>query len=152
VHAKGSYTYLQLWALGHAATPSVLSTEDPSFPFVSASDVPLKRQNDGPLPCLFTVSEIHEYVELYATAASNVVHRAGFNGVEVHSANGYLVDRFLQDVSNVHTDEYGGSIENRTCFALEIIDAIVRWIGESKTAICISPWGTFNSEKSFRIA
>jgi NADPH2 dehydrogenase len=152
VHAKGSFIYLQLWALGRAATPSVLSSEDPSFPFVSASDVPTKAQNDGLLPRPLSVPEIHEYVNLYATAASNAVHRAGFDGVEVHGANGYLVDQFLQDVSNVRTDEYGGSIENRTRFALEIIDAIVRRVGESKTAIRISPWGIFNSEKSFRFA
>lgn len=145
VHAKKSFIYLQLWALGRTATPSVLFSEDPSFPFVSASNIPPEDLKEALLPRPLSVSEIQEYVELYATAASNAVHRAGFDGVEVHGANGYLVDQFLQDVSNVRADEYGGSPENRTRFALEVVDAITRRVGESKTAIRISPWGSVNS-------
>ena len=87
--------------------------------------------------------EIKEYVGLYATAASNAVHGAGFDGVEIHGANGYLVDQFIQDVSNKRTDEYGGSIEKRARFALEVIDAIVAKIGAEKTGIRLSPWNTF---------
>lgn len=85
-----------------------------------------------------------EYVQLYAQAASNAVHGAGFDGVEIHGANGYLVDQFTQDVSNKRTDEYGGSVENRARFALEVTDAIVERIGAAKTGIRLSPWGTFN--------
>lgn len=146
MHAKKSFIYLQLWALGRTATPSVLFSEDPSFPFVSASNIPPEDLKEALLPRPLSVSEIQEYVELYATAASNAVHRAGFDGVEVHGANGYLVDQFLQDVSNVRADEYGGSPENRTRFALEVVDAITRRVGESKTAIRISPWGSVNSK------
>ena len=68
--------------------------------------------------------EIQEYVQMYATAASNAVSIAGFDGVEIHGANGYLVDQFTQDVSNTRTDEYGGSFENRTRLSLEIVDAV----------------------------
>lgn len=146
MHAKGSFIYLQLWALGRAAHPSQLVSEDPSLPYVSASDVPLGGRTDGILPRPLSVPEIKEYIELYATAASNAVHRAGFDGVEVHGANGYLVDQFLQDVTNVRTDEYGGSPENRTRFAVEIVDAVVRRVGESKTGIRLSPFGSVNSE------
>lgn len=84
--------------------------------------------------------ETKEYVQLFARAAVNAVE-AGFDGVEVHGANGYLVDQFLQDVCNNRTDEYGGSIENRCRFALEILDAIVNALGtEQKVAIRLSPW------------
>lgn len=81
-------------------------------------------------------------MQLYATAASNAVHGAGFDGVEIHGANGYLIDQFIQDVSNKRTDDYGGSIENRSRFALEVTDAIVEKIGAERTAIRLSPWGT----------
>ena len=79
----------------------------------------------------------------YAEAAANAVHKAGFDGVEVHGANGYLVDQFLQDVSNKRTDSYGGSVENRARFALEVMDAIVAAVGESKAAIRFSPWSQY---------
>lgn len=81
---------------------------------------------------------------MYAQAAANAVHKAGFDGIEVHGANGYLVDQFLQDVSNNRADEYGGSIENRARFALEVLDAIVKAVGtEKKVGIRLSPWETF---------
>ncbi|KAF5372381.1 hypothetical protein D9615_009310 [Tricholomella constricta] len=141
VHAQGSFIYLQLWALGRAANPSQLTGEDPTLPYVSASAVPLP-QKDAATPHALTVGEIQAYVELYATAAHNAVHRAGFDGVEVHGANGYLVDQFLQDVSNVRTDAYGGSVQNRARFALEVVEAVVKRVGERKAAIRFSPWST----------
>ncbi|KAK7455857.1 hypothetical protein VKT23_010894 [Stygiomarasmius scandens] len=108
VHEKGSYIFLQLWALGRAADVEALHAYDPSYPFVSSSDIPLSSKPDlRPRP--LTIEEIKEYIQLYATAASNAVHKAGFDGVEIHGANGYLIDQFTQDVSNKRTDEYGGS-------------------------------------------
>lgn len=71
------------------------------------------------------------------------MHKAGFDGVEIHGANGYLLDQFTQDVSNHRTDEYGGSIENRCRFPLEVAEAVVKAIGASKTGYRISPWGIF---------
>ena len=88
-------------------------------------------------------AEIKQYIHWHATAAKNAVERAGFDGVEVHGANGYLVDQFLQDVSNARTDEYGGSIENRARFALEVMDALVDAVGASRSAIRLSPWSTY---------
>ncbi|CDO77491.1 hypothetical protein BN946_scf184902.g25 [Trametes cinnabarina] len=86
-------------------------------------------------------TEIKEYVDAYAQAARNVVHGAGFDGVEVHCANGYLLDQFLQDTSNNRTDDYGGSIENRYKFPLEAIRAAVEAVGQRKVGLRISPWG-----------
>ena len=83
---------------------------------------------------------------MYATAAYNAVHRAGFDGIEIHGANGYLVDQFIQDITNKRTDEYGGSIENRSRFALEVINAITEKIGEDRTAIRLSPWNHYGGE------
>lgn len=90
--------------------------------------------------------EISEYAELYATAAKNAIHDAGFSGVEIHGANGYLVDQFFQDVSNKRTDHYGGSVENRARFGLEVVDAVVKAVGANKTAIRLSPWSTFQGK------
>ncbi|KAJ7869138.1 hypothetical protein B0H14DRAFT_3440840 [Mycena olivaceomarginata] len=114
VHAKGSYIYLQLWALGRAAEVAVLEEEGLPNAYVSASNVPIAGQ---PAPRPLTVDEIQEYVQLYATAASNAVHKAGFDGVEIHAANGYLLDQFLHDRSNIRTDAYGGSATATQSFA-----------------------------------
>jgi NADPH2 dehydrogenase len=84
--------------------------------------------------------EIKEYVQLYTTAAENAI-RAGFDGVEPHGAHGFLIDQFMQDVSNKRTDEYGGSIEKRARFALEVIESISNAIGGSKVGLRLSPWG-----------
>lgn len=138
VHAQGSFIYVQLWALGRAANPAVL-TEEGNYPYVSASDVPLE---DHPVPRPLTKEEIKEYIQAYADASRNAI-RAGFDGVELHGANGYLIDQFIQDVSNKRTDEYGGSIENRARFALEALEAATKAIGESKVGIRLSPWGRF---------
>ncbi|KAI0742950.1 NADH:flavin oxidoreductase/NADH oxidase [Daedaleopsis nitida] len=141
VHAKGSFIYIQLWALGRAARPAQIREEDPDFAYVSASDVPLTGREDVPRP--LTTTEIKEYVAAYAEAARKAVHEAGCDGVEIHGAHGYLIDQFLQDLSNKRMDEYGGSIENRCRFALEVVDAVCQAVGEQKTAIRISPWSTF---------
>ncbi|KAF5353710.1 hypothetical protein D9758_008672 [Tetrapyrgos nigripes] len=144
VHAKGSFIYLQLWALGRTAYSAVLKAENPSYDLVSASDIPLSdHSKDEPRPRPLTVPEIKEYVELYAKAASNAIHKAGFDGVEIHNANGYLLDQFTQDVTNHRTDEYGGSVENRARFTLEVVDAVVKAVGPRKTGIRFSPWNTF---------
>ncbi|KII83260.1 hypothetical protein PLICRDRAFT_180528 [Plicaturopsis crispa FD-325 SS-3] len=138
VHAKGSYIFLQQWALGRASRPEILAQE--GLPYVSASDVKLTDQPIAPRP--LTIPEIKEYVQQYVTAAKNAI-KAGFDGVEVHCAHGYLIDQFLQDVSNKRTDEYGGSVENRARFGLEVIEAVTNAIGVKKTGLRISPWSRF---------
>ena len=90
-------------------------------------------------PRALAVEEIKEYVKLYATAAENAVLKAGFDGVEIHSAKGYLLDQFLQSTSNQRTDEYGGSVENRLRFVLEVTDAVVKAVGANRVGIRISP-------------
>ncbi|PIL25340.1 hypothetical protein GSI_13229 [Ganoderma sinense ZZ0214-1] len=141
VHAKGSYIYMQLWALGRAARVGYLREQDPDYAYVAPSDVPLAGRPDVPRP--LTVEEIKEYVAAWAKAARNAVIGAGFDGVEIHGANGYLIDQFTQDTSNTRTDEYGGSIENRCRFALEVVGAVCAAIGESKTGLRLSPWSRF---------
>lgn len=93
--------------------------------------------------CSHYFTEIKEYISSYATAAANAVYGAGFDGVEIHGANGYLIDQFLQDVSNKRTDEYGGSVENRVRFALDVVDAVVTKVGAEKVGLRLSPWGSF---------
>ncbi|KAF9462814.1 hypothetical protein BDZ94DRAFT_1260391 [Collybia nuda] len=140
VHANGSYIFLQLWALGRTSFPDELKADDPSFDLVGPSAIPVDSQKSIPRP--LTIPEIEEYVQLYGQAAKNA-SEAGFDGVEIHGANGYLVDQFLQDVTNQRTDAYGGSIENRSRFGLEVIDAVVKAVGAGRTGIRLSPWSPF---------
>ncbi|KAJ7293870.1 hypothetical protein C8J57DRAFT_1444943 [Mycena rebaudengoi] len=138
VHARGSFMYLQLWALGRAAVADVLAQE--GLPTCQPRTFPFLANRR---PARSAVEEIQEYIQLYATAASNAVHKAGFDGVEIHAANGYLLDQFLHDRSNIRTDAYGGSLENRTRFPLEIADAVIKVVGQKKTGLRISPWGSY---------
>ncbi|KAH9851287.1 NADH:flavin oxidoreductase/NADH oxidase [Lenzites betulinus] len=141
VHAKGSFIFMQLWALGRSARVDYLREKDPDYPYVSASEIPLRGKDE--VPRALTIPEIKEYVQAFAQAAHNAIHGAGFDGVEIHGAHGYLVDQFLQEMSNKRIDEYGGSVENRCRFALEVVDAVSRAIGPQKTAIRISPWSEY---------
>ena len=149
VHANGSYIFLQLWALGRTADPAILK-EEGGFDLIAPSPIPLG--NDGPLsgsgvvvPRELTPAELREYVQLYSKAASNAVE-AGFDGVEVHAGNGYFLDQFLQTTTNERTDEYGGSVDNRVRFPLEVINAVVETIGAERTALRVSPWSNFQGE------
>jgi len=83
---------------------------------------------------------------LYATAADKAVLKAGFDGVEIHAANGYLPDQFLQPMTNMRTDDYGGSLENRLRFVLEITEAVVKAVGENRVGVRLSPFMTFQGE------
>ncbi|KAF3765204.1 NADPH dehydrogenase [Cryphonectria parasitica EP155] len=140
VHAKKGVIYMQLWALGRAGKPATLQGElGEGARIVSASDIALEG---GATPSPLTEDEIWQYVGWYAQAAKNAV-AAGFDGVEIHGANGYLVDQFLQDVSNKRTDRWGGSVENRARFALETTKAVAAAIGGDRTAIRLSPYSSF---------
>ncbi|KAL1752240.1 hypothetical protein FB107DRAFT_220310 [Schizophyllum commune] len=135
VHARGSYIFMQIRAMGAGAIPEVLKAE--GNPYVAASAIKSPDKDETPRP--LTKAEIKQYVEWFGQAAKNAIE-AGVDGVEVHGANGYLIDQFLQDVTNVRSDEYGGSIENRSRFGLEVVDAVVKAIGAEHTAIRLSPW------------
>ena len=141
VHAKGSYIFLQLWALGRAAEIDVLEKQDPPSPYVSASSILVTGRSKPPRP--LTEDEIKDYIDTYAKAASNAVHGAGFDGVEIHGANGFLPDQFLQTVSNTRTDGWGGDEQGRTRFTREIVDAVVAAVGQDRVGVRISPWSTF---------
>ncbi|QIW95573.1 hypothetical protein AMS68_001091 [Peltaster fructicola] len=143
VHKKGSYIYAQLWALGRVANPKAL--EKDGFKLVSSSDVPVAEGAQAPQP--LTEAEIKQYVADYATAASNAI-KAGFDGVEIHAANGYLPDQFTSANSNKRTDKYGGSVEKRSTFALEVADAVAKAIGSQKVGIRLSPWSPFQGMDS----
>ena len=86
--------------------------------------------------------EIKALVQSYVKASLYAINKAGFDGVEIHGAHGYLVDQFLQDTANRRTDIWGGNIENRARFALEVIRKIVDVVGEERTAIRLSPFNT----------
>ncbi|KAL4892962.1 NADH:flavin oxidoreductase/NADH oxidase family protein [Aspergillus ambiguus] len=139
VHAKGSYIFMQLWGLGRVANPEVLQKEG-GYDLVSSSATPVSA--DAPVPRELTEDEIREFIADYVQAAKNAI-AAGFDGVEIHGANGYLIDQFIQDTANQRTDAWGGSVENRARFALEVIAGVVDAIGADRTAIRYSPFSTF---------
>jgi NADPH2 dehydrogenase len=140
VHAKGGYIICQLWSLGRAANGEF--AEKNGFKVHSSSAVKNPDDENAAVPHAMTVEEIKERVEEYATAARNAIE-AGFDGVEIHAANGYLIDQFLQDTCNQRTDQYGGSVENRSRFALEVVKAVVDAVGAERTGIRLSPWSRF---------
>ncbi|KAE8422277.1 FMN-linked oxidoreductase [Aspergillus pseudocaelatus] len=135
VHKKGSFIFLQLWALGRVAMPDVAKAE--GFDIVSSS--PTALQIGDVVPRELTKGEIKNFVSDYAQAAENAI-RAGFDGVEIHGAGGYLIDQFTQDNCNKRNDEYGGSIENRSRFLIEVTRAIVDAVGSDRVGLRLSPW------------
>ncbi|GAA5896435.1 hypothetical protein JCM6882_001012 [Rhodosporidiobolus microsporus] len=143
VHARGSYLVLQLWALGRAADAGALRKEYDAD-VVSASDVPFEG---GATPRPLTKAEIQDYIHYYARAAKLFIEEAGGDAVEIHGANGYLLDQFLQTNSNKRTDEYGGSVENRARFPLEVVRAVTEAVGEDRVGIRLSPYSKFQGMK-----
>ncbi|KAK7447079.1 hypothetical protein VKT23_014293 [Stygiomarasmius scandens] len=141
VHSKGSFIYAQIWCGGRISEPSVLQSIDPTYSVTGPSSIQFSGA-DWPVRPL-TREEIKETVEAWAEAAENAVFKAGFDGVELHFANGYLLDQFLQDVSNDRSDEYGGSVEGRTRFPLEVVEAAVKRVGDGKIGVRLSPWSDF---------
>lgn len=143
VHEKDGYIYSQLWHVGRATSSKLLPNN--ATP-VSASAVAIQGKNmlgeDYEVPRELSVEEIKQTVQDYAQAAKNAIE-AGFDGVEIHGANGYLIDQFINTSSNKRTDEYGGSIENRTRFCLEVVDAVVAAVGAERVGIRLSPWSEF---------
>ncbi|KAL3488243.1 hypothetical protein BJX62DRAFT_253437 [Aspergillus germanicus] len=135
VHARGSFIVCQLLAAGRAVDPAVASAERVEVLSSSAT----QQDAEHAVPRAMTVTEIQRTVQEFALAAKNAI-RAGFDAVEIHGAYGYLVDQFLQDTCNVREDAYGGSIENRSRFAIEVVQAVARAVGPERTALRLSPW------------
>ncbi|KAG7287411.1 hypothetical protein NEMBOFW57_006922 [Staphylotrichum longicolle] len=143
VHAKGGFIFCQLWSLGRAADPAVAAQD--GFDVHSSSAVPMEE--GGHVPRAMTVEEIEARVREYADAARRAVFEAGFDGVEIHGANGYLIDQFTQDTCNKRTDAYGGSVEKRSRFAVEVVKAVVEAVGAERTGLRLSPWSSFQGMK-----
>jgi N-ethylmaleimide reductase len=138
---------MQLWHTGRSSHPSVQPGGIlPVGPSPIAIDG-LTFANEGRVPFVapreLRIDEIPGLVEDYAAAARRAM-AAGFDGVEIHGANGYLPDQFLHSSSNVRTDEYGGTIENRARFMLEVVVAVCAASGPGRTGLRLSPTSTFN--------
>jgi N-ethylmaleimide reductase len=142
VHVSGGRIVLQLWHVGRIShqsfqpggalpvAPSAIKPNGQAFTARGFEPIPTPRALD--------LAEIPGIVAAYAQGARNAM-AAGFDGVEVHGANGYLIDQFLRDGTNTRTDAYGGSIENRTRFLLEVVDAVAAAVGADRTGLRLSP-------------
>jgi N-ethylmaleimide reductase len=149
VHAKGAKIYIQLWHMGRQSHSSFHPTTNR---IVSASDVKFeaeaktidRKSVPSEVPHPLTIEEIEQTIRDYVNAAA-LAKEAGFDGIELHGANGYLIDQFLQGSTNKRTDKYGGSIENRARFLLEIIDAIIEsgTYPVERIGVKLSPNGVF---------
>ncbi len=152
VHSKGGIMFAQLWHTGRASHVSMTDGATP----VTASVNPSYWENPAQLvstpdgwiqPSAHRALEIPEIagiVEDYRKAAQRA-KESGFDGIELHAANGYLIDQFLQDGSNQRTDQYGGSFQNRSRLLLEVVSALVSVWGSDRVAVRIGPGGTFNA-------
>jgi N-ethylmaleimide reductase len=144
VHTKGGTIYLQLWHVGRISHPTLqpggLAPVAPSA--IAPNHQRTYIENDTfteiGMPRALTLKEIPGIIEDYRKATRNAIE-AGFDGVEIHGANGYLIQQFLSDRSNHRTDNYGGSVTNRLHFALEVTEAVITEIGADRTGMRLSP-------------
>lgn len=148
VHARGGRIFMQLMHTGRITHPlnmpeGAVVMAPSAIAAAGQMYTDQEGMQDHPLPREMTKSDIDLTVKEFAIAAKNAI-LAGFDGVEIHGANGYLVDQFLNTKSNQRTDGYGGSDQNRSRFALEVASAIASEIGPERTGIRISPFNTFN--------
>ncbi len=147
VHDRSGHIFLQLWHVGRISHPSL--QPDTALPVAPSAIAPAGNAltNDGEQPFVkpraLETAEIPGIVADYRKAAENAL-AAGFDGVEIHSANGYLLDQFLHDGTNHRTDNYGRSLENRARLLMEVAQAVVDTCGSDRVGIRLSPSGTFN--------
>jgi len=143
VHEAGGRIFLQLWHVGRVSHPSLLDGALPvaPSPIAPSGHVSLVRPQTGyVVPRALSREELPGIVEAFRLGAANAM-AAGFDGVEIHGANGYLLDQFLQDRSNHRTDDYGGSIANRARLLLEVTDAAVGVWGAARVGVHLAPRG-----------
>lgn len=138
VHRKGCFIFCQLFAMGRAADVEVSRKE--GFDIIAPSAI--RIEEGSPVPRAMSLDEIKQTVRDFVEASKNAI-RAGFDGVEIHGANGYLLDQFIQEVSNKRCDEYGGSVENRSRLLQEVINSVADAIGPERVGLRLSPWSTF---------
>jgi N-ethylmaleimide reductase len=151
VHKVGGKIFLQIWHVGRISHSSF--QEAGAAPVAPSAIKPSGKtftkdfkQVDFEMPRALEKQEIEAILQDYIAAAKNALE-AGFDGVEVHAANGYLLDQFLQDGSNQRSDEFGGSIENRCKFPLQVVDEVIKIWGAGRVGVRLSPYGTFNDMK-----
>src|ERR1035437_4869616 len=153
VHARGAKIFIQFMHCGRIAHPLNLPAGarvlGPSA-VQAAGEMYTDAEGMKPnaVPQAMTESDIKTVIEEFAQAAKNAT-QAGFDGVELHGANGYLLEQFIRPNSNQRTDQYGGSIENRARFVLEVADATIAAIGKDKVGIRLSPYGVFNDMPAY---
>lgn len=149
VHDKGGKIFMQLWHVGRISHPLFLKGETPVAPSAirPAGRVSLVRpETEYVTPREMTLAEIKQVIESYRLGAINA-KEAGFDGVELHAANGYLIDQFLQDGTNKRTDQYGGSLENRARLLLEVTDALISVWGADRVGVHLAPRGDAHDMK-----
>jgi N-ethylmaleimide reductase len=148
VHAKGGKIFVQLWHVGRISHVDLQPNGDaPVAPSAIRAETKVFVNNgfaDTSEPRALDIDEIPAIVEDFRQAAANAM-KAGFDGVEVHGANGYLLEQFLKDGANQRTDAYGGSIENRARLLLEVTEAVSKEIGADRTGVRISPVSPANA-------
>lgn len=151
IHENGSYASVQLWGLGRGADPVQSKKEGLKYKGVSAiyhsQEAEQAAKKAGNELQEYTTQEVEQVVQDFMRAGENAV-KAGFDYVELHGATGYLINQFFESSANKRTDKYGGSIENRARFALELIDGLSEAIGPEKVAIRISPWLKYTGMKA----
>ncbi|MBN2597926.1 MAG: alkene reductase [Marinifilaceae bacterium] len=146
VHDKGGKIFIQLWHVGRISHPDFHNGELPVAPSAvrpAGQAFTYEGLKDFVTPRALETEEIASIVEDYKKAAKNAKD-AGFDGVEIHTANGYLIDQFLEDKTNHRTDKYGGTVENRARFLFEVLDATLQVWDSSAVGIRLSPSGLFN--------
>ncbi|EAW26396.1 Oxidoreductase, FMN-binding protein [Alteromonadales bacterium TW-7] len=150
VHANGGKMFAQLWHVGRVAHPHFFDGEvlAPSAIGVEGS-VPRMRELTYITPKAATTDDIKSLIADFAKAAENAIE-AGFDGVEIHGANGYLIDQFLHYEANVREDEYGQTPQNMARFALEVTDAVIAAVGNERTALRVTPGAYFNMSEDNR--
>jgi N-ethylmaleimide reductase len=147
VHQKGGLIFVQLWHVGRISHPVFRNGELPVAPSAIAprgvQTYTAQGFQDIPTPRALETAEIPGIVAEFRQAAINA-KSAGFDGIEIHGANGYLLDQFLEDGTNQRTDEYGGSIENRARLLFEVVSAVMEVWDSNRIGVRLSPGGTFN--------
>jgi len=148
VHESGGVIFAQLWhtgRVGHSLVKNgVLPVAPSAIPIQGQQHFTMEGMKDYETPRALTTEEVSGIVQDYCQAAANALE-AGFDGVELHSAFGYLPNQFLAESANQRTDQYGGSVENRNRFVLEVMQAIVNAVGTDRAAIRLSPTSTYNN-------
>ncbi|MDJ1503084.1 alkene reductase [Xanthocytophaga agilis] len=153
VHQQNGKIFIQFMHVGRIAHPANMPEKSKILaPSAIAAQGQMWTDTQGmqpfPVPIAMSQSEVAETIQEFAQAAENAI-RAGFDGVELHGANGYLLEQFLNPYTNTRNDSYGGSIENRCRFVLEVTQAVISRVGKDKVGVRISPFSTFNDMPAY---